>query len=1313
MWIILTATHYHAGTFSLAKLIGLSGQILNEADSAEILRRQLNLIESFRIIQAFTGAIMVTGFFSFFFFSVRLSLPLIMLKVASKDIIGYMTLFLVGLGGFGSAALMIFGHYVPEFTNLNRSFFQMLLIMAGTFDADTIVQADSFFAPVFLFTFLVIFNLLLYRTFPILMELKVNEFSEHLDQASKRFFLFITRQIHVFVREVDISIEDRAAEEENRRNLAPELLRRKKTVKITEVPKQTMRERIRTWVQENYIRGKKYIRDTIWSDLYPILISHEQSYRLLHAADTHKKFLKKMSVDPNSRKASNYIYQKGRFSDLDCLGVQPTAASDPERFQKLLCFKSLMEGSIKTDHDEDDSALQVKAQSSWMVAFNDYIGMTSSGKNFFNNIKMKSVRTSSSLMFTADLAERAKDAAKRIPPGSSLAEIMLKEIDGILTQYTTQRTRSDPKLRGKSGQIRSPGHRSSKNLSMQSQISFSPVAEKQPNESGQSIEDNLPPDDEMLQREPRVRSKYEVGQSAVRGSAILDQPFPNEIGNRFSFRNLSMKSENSWAFHSSLNHIHKFTDVIKLLNESFEAVFYVCIFDEYYQKKIVAAQYAKAKNSQKKKNSIVALLQATKKPKQLTEEEIMIPIADGLKVLETSSNLTMLQVLYHRMPKKAKIDYWLKSEPNFLSQDRSAVAEMPVTLRYALLLSMGYTFYSKTTGLLVFSELPELVIYLAMRIRNPSYDLNQDKHLFVREELNPSDSPFSALWLIPPHKDTSKNKLRMFWVSRKPNQAAGVFLPNDRSPKSPRSARSANSAKSGASGAASPRGFLDLTGDRARIDFGNEQLLQRYDLVGQVLRDKVLSKEFFHRLYSARTVQERFEIAKGEESIKNSEFMIMWFSLCTDTQIRIILNTRNQLSDLWLEVLVSQIVWGDFSSNVELMGNLNDVIENDLQNLILVTTRNKAITASMESKKGSIDQLSQANLQGYCEFLRQMGANHTQITEKSGHRLSALLRTGQFRPEAFLDSLRVSNTSQGAQKQVSNNDSKSGHSFSQTVNETFQNNIARRDFERIEFFHTTMKRLKVQPVNREFDAASVVRRKERRASPITISSKRARALHTPQSAATVIGQKEVYTDGDNADEDDRVLGEHVQYFEITPEQERFLRRERRMNEFTGTPEGEVLREAYQFMLEALRNKRLNLVSNADPFEPRDHLKRPDNLAKYLKVENDPIPEVEFDDVSQRGDLRKSPAHSIIKLQTPTQTRFDGSSGEPAARPLVQTSDEDAGVVQPEVSDKTQTPWEVQNQRMTVNEWSGTQYPPSEARYAFHSRSPGQSNGYQN
>lgn len=1268
---------------------------------------------------------MVTGFFSYFFFSVRLSLPLIMLKVASKDIIGYMALFLTGLAGFGSAALMIFGQYVPDFTNLNRSLFQMLLIMAGTFDSDAIVEADSFFAPVFLFTFLVVFNLFLYRTFPILIELKVNEFSDHLEQAAIRFFLFITRQIHKFVREVDVSIEDsKEAILERRRTASPDI-KRQKTVKFEEPQKLGYRDRFEIWIQELYIKGKKYVRDTIWSDLYPILISHEQSYRLLHAADTHKKQLAKLNVDPTSSRANRYVFQRDRFLDLDSLAVQPPFI-DNERFAKFQCFRSHLQSQFHGEDEAEDPNVQSLSQSNWMMSLNQYIGKVASGRNFLTAIKNKSVNTGSALMFTLDLAQRAKEAAHALPEDMTMGGLVLEEIARISTQYTKVKKSSRPKAKFDKKPSSSTITKSflAKAPTLPSQMSFQrtnmelgeDVQHRQQFSSRQSIEDGMQAGDEMELREARQAPMNELqpvpSLPQRSGSAILDQEFPNDNQNRLVAPGTTHKLEGpSFSLNHSIENIQKFSDVIRLFNECLEAVLYNCIFDEYYKKKVFSSQFSKNSKAPQKKKLSPQKSQVGK----LTEEDVMIPVAEGLKVIESSSNLTDLQSVYHKIPTLYKIEYWLKSDSECNQHlQSSGEAEMPLPLRYALLLSMGYTYYTEKNGLLVFSTLPDLIIYLNIKKKKPHYDVTADSHLTVREELNPLSSPLSQSWMIPPQKPNTANKLRIFWISRKVTEPSEF---ESRSPKSAKTPRSGGrSARSNAS-SGSPKVPTGPTGHLGSADFSNVYLPERYDLVAQLFKDVVLSRDFFYKLYVAKTPAERFKISRQEETLKHCEFFVMWFSLSINTQMKIIINTRHMMGDFFLELLVSQIVWGDFSNNVMLTRDLNNILDNDIQNLILVTTRNKAITASLEVKKGSVDQLSQSSMREYHYFLSTMCDKQSQIVDSSTAKFQERIRRGQFIPDAFLDALRVS-ANLSMPKAPAGNDSKTGQSFSQIANETFQNNIAKRDIERINFFNSVIKKLlsntKMEPTV-EFDASQKVQRRGRRSAPLKSVVKGGPTAQQAQSASSKPGAR-LDTLGDENDHDeDRLLEEHVEFFEITREQERFIRRERRMNEFGTTPAGEVLKEAYQFMLDALRHKRHQLVTDVDEEvgqQPR--FSRGPALSKYLKADQDPIPEAENDDYTIKGSAtspnQRGQTHSIFELKPNPVRDLQAPPTDPNFRPLIQTSDEDAGMVNPLVFDNTQKPSEVHNIPFGTSQFTaGGQYPPTNTRFAFHGNSEGSQN----
>lgn len=328
IWVVIIIKHYttnHA-VYDFNHDVSLQ----EEAALMEKIIHLCSVLDVYWKVQGLNAIFLVCGLFPNLFFSIRLSLTLILVKISRKDFISYAIIFFTIVFGFSFAAFMFYGSKLDDFSRLLPTTFQFIRMMMGTIEYDKMYEAEPVMTPIIVFTFLFVVYMIILRTFILILEVHLKEGQNQIDKTGTAFLGFVLRQLLDFVRIVD---EER---------------------KVKNPKKPGLWAKFNRWL----IRLRYRARDHIWNFFKPIFVAENSEFRV---------------VQYNKSKTRTYKLDRYNF-------LHEKLVEESDKYMYFPCLADIL--YLNSIDRLMDPALTLPLQSSayWQGKMNEFLLQDKEGK---------------------------------------------------------------------------------------------------------------------------------------------------------------------------------------------------------------------------------------------------------------------------------------------------------------------------------------------------------------------------------------------------------------------------------------------------------------------------------------------------------------------------------------------------------------------------------------------------------------------------------------------------------------------------------------------------------------------------------------------------------------------------------------------------------------------------------------------------------------------------------------------------------------------------------------------------------------------
>ena len=184
-----------------------------EREIFELMKELASYITYYRKIQGINAIFLVCGIFPYFSFSLKLSVVLHVTRLAKRDLVSYITIFVIIVFGFGIGGYMIYGDKLENFNSPLRSSLEIILMTIGGVNYELMKEAEPFVTPFFVFLYLIAAYIIFLKMFIVILDSTYKDLINHVVKEDNTLLTYITQLFKRIVKKIKRYLEFRTKDE--------------------------------------------------------------------------------------------------------------------------------------------------------------------------------------------------------------------------------------------------------------------------------------------------------------------------------------------------------------------------------------------------------------------------------------------------------------------------------------------------------------------------------------------------------------------------------------------------------------------------------------------------------------------------------------------------------------------------------------------------------------------------------------------------------------------------------------------------------------------------------------------------------------------------------------------------------------------------------------------------------------------------------------------------------------------------------------------------------------------------------------------
>ena len=192
-----------------------------------------------------------------------------MSRLAKRDLVSYIIIFLIIVFGFGIGGYMIYGDKLENFNSVLRASLEIILMTIGGVNYELMKSAERQVTPIFVFTYLIAAYIIFLKMFIVILDATYRDLINHVVKEDITFLAYVNTLVKGLVENIDVYMRGRTNEE----------------IKAKYKEKTGMMSKIKLYIELFYNGFIKKVEEKLWMIVKAIIIIKDKDYDFMRNQD--------------------------------------------------------------------------------------------------------------------------------------------------------------------------------------------------------------------------------------------------------------------------------------------------------------------------------------------------------------------------------------------------------------------------------------------------------------------------------------------------------------------------------------------------------------------------------------------------------------------------------------------------------------------------------------------------------------------------------------------------------------------------------------------------------------------------------------------------------------------------------------------------------------------------------------------------------------------------------------------------------------------------------------------------------------------
>lgn len=272
-------------------------------------------------------------------------------RLAKRDLLSYIMIFLIIVFGFGVGGCMIYGDKLDGFKYVLTGSLEIILMTVGGVDYQEMKSIEPVVTPIFVFTYFIAAYIIFLKMFIVILDATFKEFSNYVEKEDITLMAYVSSLLKGLIKKIDLYIKGKTIDE----------------IREKYRGNKGLMTRLKLYFEIFYDRVVKQIQEKLWLVIKALILVDQRDWRLTTASDQNQMHnLYQMYRSLRTTKPSKKVTFESseRFSHLNGL----------KRFlSQYHSGEGVKASKVGGDRAEDSSTNE------WFNNLNDYIHQSTNG----------------------------------------------------------------------------------------------------------------------------------------------------------------------------------------------------------------------------------------------------------------------------------------------------------------------------------------------------------------------------------------------------------------------------------------------------------------------------------------------------------------------------------------------------------------------------------------------------------------------------------------------------------------------------------------------------------------------------------------------------------------------------------------------------------------------------------------------------------------------------------------------------------------------------------------------------------------------
>jgi hypothetical protein len=179
----------------------------------KLIRSATKELDFYRKIQGINAIFLVCGIFPYFSFSFNLSVVLHVSRLAKRDLVSYIMIFLIIVFGFGIGGCMIYGDKLDSFKYVLSGSLEIILMTVGGVNYQEMKNIEPTVTPIFVFTYFVAAYVIFLKMFIVILDATYRELINYVVKEDITLMAYISSLLKELIKKIDFYIKAKTIDE--------------------------------------------------------------------------------------------------------------------------------------------------------------------------------------------------------------------------------------------------------------------------------------------------------------------------------------------------------------------------------------------------------------------------------------------------------------------------------------------------------------------------------------------------------------------------------------------------------------------------------------------------------------------------------------------------------------------------------------------------------------------------------------------------------------------------------------------------------------------------------------------------------------------------------------------------------------------------------------------------------------------------------------------------------------------------------------------------------------------------------------------